>query len=249
MSLLNRAREFFSGPNKNASRERRKLKRMACHQEFLGTREGSTFPLTVIDVGFGGFKVMSEHALGKRGDLLHMRRVATDFQRHLSGVYTTGIMARVAWCKERGNHYEAGLYLPEAPGAMRVSWFKELLKEMGFDEKTVFSQRNSRRHLCRLPAELKLVAPPTLGGLLLDLSPGGALFAAERAAGMGELADLSVRWGSQTLTVEASVVGVRANGTESNTPRWHHSLRFADDINKQQEKVLYGWLQELADHE
>ena len=151
MGILQRARKLFRGPDRRASRERRRLKRVACHQSFVCTRGEESFPLTVVDVGFGGFKVQSEHPLGERGDLLHLRRVATDFRRHLTGPYTTGLMVSVAWVKacEDGT-YEAGFYLPQAPGSMRINWFRELLSELGMNEREVFSKRASRRHRCRL---------------------------------------------------------------------------------------------------
>lgn len=249
MSILHRARRFFSGPNKNASRERRKLKRMACHQAFLCTKGEVSFPLTVIDVGFGGFKVMSEHPIGKRGDLLHLRRVATDFKRHLTGAYTTGLMVRVAWAKESDGHFEAGLHLPEAPGSMRISWFRELLSEMGFDEKAVFTQRHNRRHRCRLPSEFSVQGRPVQGGLLLDLSSGGGMFGAAKAANMGDQGRLSARWGSKELLLDVTVVGLRANNIDEAGPRWLHSVKFEENFGKAQESILYAWLEELARNE
>lgn len=246
MGLLRRARRFFSGPDKESSRERRKLKRIACHQQFLGTRGKESFPLTVIDVGFGGFKMVSDRHPGERGELLHLRRVSTDYQRHLGGVYTTGIMVRVAWVKTLGDGgYEAGLHLPQAPGTMRISWFKELLSELGMDEKEVFSKRNSRRHRCQLPATLEQGSMPACEGLVLDLSQGGALFGCARAVAMGENVKLSVVWGRQTLDAEAVVLGVRQNSTGGGGGRWLHSLRF-EPLEKKAEVVLSGWIEELA---
>lgn len=245
MSILQRARQLFQGPDRSASRERRKLKRVACHQRFQATRGELSFPVTVMDVGFGGFKVCSEEAPGERGDLLHLRRLSTDFRRHLTGAYTTGLMVRVAWVKKTEDGFEAGLHLPQAPGSMRISWFRELLKEMGFDEKTVFTQRNNRRHRCRLPSELALKGSPDMEGMLLDLSSGGCLFGGVRAATMGSEGLLSARWGSKELKVEVTVVGVRSN-THDEGPRWLHSLKFRGELSKPQEQVLFKWLDELA---
>ncbi len=246
MSLFQRAKKFFAGPDKKAARERRKLKRIACHQEFICTRAGEAFPVVVVDVGFGGFRVTSKQSLGKRGDILHLRRVATDFQRHLTGAYTTGLMVRVAWVKELEGSFEAGLYLPEAPGTMRISWFKELLKELGFDEKAVFSKRSTRRFRCRLPGELTCGPLPGGSGTVLDLSPGGGLFGAGKAAPMGVKASLHVRWGEEELELPVTVLGVRANALESQGGRWLHSLRFEENLSKRQERILYAWLEELA---
>lgn len=250
MGILQRARKFFSGPDKIASRERRKLKRMACHQSFVCTRGKESFPLTVVDVGFGGFKVQSEVSPGERGELLHLRRVATDFRRHLTGAYTTGLMVRVAWvkkCEEGG--YEAGLYLPQAPGSMRISWFKELLSELGMDEKEVFSKRVSRRHRCSLPASIRFGSTPEQQGVVQDLSPGGALFAAAKAAPMGEQVEFRVVWGRKALVLKATVVGVRPSEAHQGGPSWLHSLKFEAELDKKQERILYGWLEELAANE
>ena len=245
MSILQRARQLFQGPDRSASRERRKLKRVACHQCFQATRGELSFPVTVVDVGFGGFRVWAEESPGERGDLLHLRRLSTDFKRHLTGAYTTGLMVRVAWVKKTEDGFEAGLHLPQAPGSMRISWFRELLQEMGFDEKTVFTQRSNRRHRCRLPAELTLKGFPELSGLMLDLSSGGCLFGGTKAATMGSDGILQVRWGSREFKVEVSVVGVRSNPHEEG-PQWLHSLKFCDELSKLQEKMLYRWLDELA---
>ena len=248
MSILRKARQWLNGPDKKASRERRKLKRVACHQSFQATRGKESFPLTVVDVGFGGFRVVSEQSVGKRGDLLHLRRLATDYRRHLTGAYTTGLMVRVAWVKPTEEGFEAGLHLPQAPGTMRISWFRELLQEMGFDERTVFTQRNQRRHRCHLPSELRLEGFPVSTGLLLDLSSGGGLFGAEKSCLMGCDGTLSVTWGSRRLEIETNVVGVRSNPLKQG-PRWLHSLKFAGPLNRDQEKILYGWLEELARNE
>lgn len=246
MGFLHRARQFFSGPNKQASRERRRLKRIACHQSFLGSRGGETFPLTVTDVGFGGFKILSDQHPGERGDLLHLRRVATDFQRHLTGAYTTGLMVRVAWVKPlQGGGYEAGLFLPEAPGSMRISWFKELLSELGMDEKDVFSKRQSRRHRCRLPATIAVGSLPPQEGFLFDLSPGGGLWGSAKAASMGEVVELSVVWGRGRLNVSATILGVRRSDVDEGGNRWLHSLKF-ESLDKASERTLFTWLEELA---
>lgn len=249
MGILHRARRFFSGPNKESSRERRKLKRIACHQAFLGTKGENTFPLTVTDVGFGGFKILSEQHPGERGELLHLRRVPTDFQRHLGGVYSTGVMVRVAWVKRLAEGgYEAGLYLPQAPGTMRISWFRELLSELGMDEKDVFSKRHSRRHRCRLPATIGAGPVPPCDGLMLDLSLGGGLFGCGKAAPLGESVELSVVWGRHKLTTRAAILGVRQNTLDEGGGRWLHSLKF-EGLDKKSEGVLLAWLEELARHD
>lgn len=249
MGILKRARRFFSGPDKKSSRERRRLKRMACQQAFVCTKGEESFPLTVLDVGFGGFKVLTEHPVGERGDLLHLRRVSTDFRRHLTGAYTTGLMVRVAWTKRDGEYYESGLHLPEAPGSMRISWFKELLSELGLSEKEVFTQRNTRRHRCHLPARLTCGPVPEHQGTLLDLSPGGCLFGSNVAAPMGKVAELSVVWGVKELSLSVEVVGVRPNNVEEMGSKWLHSLKFQGELSRSQEKILYSWLEELADNE
>ena len=245
MGILQRAKRFFGGPDKAASRERRKLKRMACHQEFVCTKGKQQFPVVVVDVGFGGFRIQSDQSVGQRGDLLHLRRISTDFRRHLTGAYTTGLMVRVAWVKSSSEGFEAGLHLPEAPGSMRISWFKELLSELGLDEVAVFTKRSNRRHRCRLPAQISQGDIPTQEGLMLDLSSGGGLFAAAKASPMGEGVKLQVTWGRQQLEASAEIVGVRPNPASDGAPGWLHSLKFQEDLTKKQERLLYAWLEDL----
>lgn len=218
---------------------------MACHQEFVCTKGERKFPVTVVDVGFGGFKIQSNQVIGERGDLLHLRRVSTDFRRHLTGAYTTGLMVRVAWVKSCQEGFEAGLHLPEAPGSMRISWFKELLSELGLNEVAVFTKRNSRRHRCLLPAKITQGDIPAQDGHLLDLSSGGGLFGASRPAPMGQAVTLAVKWGRQDLSLQAEVVGVRKGDGEAVGSAWLHSLKFQEPLSAKQQRVLYGWLEEL----
>lgn len=248
MGFLNLARSLFVGKQSPASRERRKLKRVACHQAFQATRGEQSFELTVVDVGFGGFRAQCEVSPGSRGDLLHLRRVATDFRRHLTGAYTTGLMVRVAWVKKTETGYEAGLHVPQIPGSMRISWFREMLGEMGFDEQTLFSKRVARRHRCRLPGELNLVGAPKLEGMLLDLSVGGGLFGTLTAAAMGQEGEMLVKWGSRSLLLPVTVVGVRA-GASSADPKWLHSVKFNGSLKAAQERELSAWLEEFSRNE
>lgn len=249
MGILKRAKSFFTGPDRSASRERRKLKRIACQQQFLATRGKESFPLTVVDVGFGGFRVLSDDPLGERGTLLHIRRLPNDFRRHLTGAYTSGLMVKVAWVKASEGQFEAGLSVPETPGSMRLNWYRELLGELGFDEKTVFSKRASRRHRCRLPAELRCGELPPQKGILLDMSSGGALFGEGKAAPMGTPATLAVEWGRERLELGVGVVGVRTNTLDDSVPRWLHSLKFEEGMSQGQEKILFRWLEDLAEND
>lgn len=255
-NILRKAQNFFAGPKRRsvlagrkAASERRRLKRMACHQSFLCSKGGDSHPITVVDVGFGGFRVRADKPLGKRGDLLHLRRISTDFRRHMTGAYTTGMMARVAWVKEDEDGHEAGLYLPEAPGSMRISWFRELLKELDLDEKSVFSQRTARRHRCKLPGSIAVDGQVTQNGTVFDLSAGGGLFGTTKAATMGAEGDFEVVWGAKTLRLRAEVVGVRQGPLFGQGPGWLHSLKFQEELPKEAEQILYRWLDELSRNE
>jgi hypothetical protein len=248
-SLLQKARSLFAGPDRRASLERRKIKRLACHQSFVCSSGKLSWPVTVVDLGFGGFKVRSAVSLGKRGDLLHLRRVCADHIKKLGGSYTTGLMARVAWSKRDDDGYETGLYLPEAPGSMRIRWYKELLQELDLDETEIFSKRSTRRRRCRLPATISTGALPSATGMVFDLSAGGALFAAPAPAMLGSSGHLDVQWGVKRLNVEISVVGVRPSDANELDLRFLHSLKFEEPMSQASETTLYRWLEELAQNE
>lgn len=202
--------------------------------------------MTVTDLGFGGFKIRSETSVGERGDLLHMRRVATDLTKKLGGSYTTGVVVRVAWSKADESGWETGLYLPAAPGSMRIRWFRELLSELGLDETQVFSKRESRRHLCRLPATFRCASEESFEGMLLDLSSGGGLLATRESMKLGDSGILSVLWGVKRLEMNVSVVGVRVDAASNQGLGWHQSVRFEEPMGESQAKVLAQWLEELA---
>lgn len=248
-SLLQKARGLLARTDRRASMERRKIKRLACHQNFLCTSANDSFPVMVVDIGFGGFKVRSARPLGKRGDLLHLRRLSQDHTKKLGGSYTTGLMVRVAWSKKDEDGWECGLSLPEAPGSMRIRWFKELLEELHLDETEIFSKRSARRHRCRLPATISTGALPSVSGLALDLSAGGVLFAAPAPAMLGSCGELEVTWGAKVFKAEVSVVGVRpAEATEIEL-RFLHSLRFEDGMEEATERLLHRFLSELAEND
>lgn len=235
--------------DRRASMERRKIKRLACHQNFLCTRGGESFPVIVVDVGFGGFKVRSSAPLGKRGELLHLRRLSEDHTKKLGGSYTTGLMVRVAWTKHDEDGWESGLSLPEAPGSMRIRWFKELLEELRLDETEIFSKRSARRHRCRLPATIATGALPSVSGMVFDLSSGGVLFAAPAPAMLGSCGELQVTWGAKVLKAEVSVVGVRPAEASELELRFLHSLRFEDGMDEATEKLLHRFIGELAEND
>lgn len=248
-SLLQKARGLFTAPDRRAAMERRKVKRLACHQNFLCSAGRMSWPVTVVDLGFGGFKVRSAVCVGKRGDLLHLRRLSPDHVKKLGGSYTTGLMVRVAWTKKDEDGWESGLYLPEAPGSMRIRWFKELLKELDMDETEIFSKRSTRRHRCRLPAFISTGALPAVTGMVFDLSSGGALFAAPAPGMLGSSGHLEVEWGPKKLKTEVSIVGIRPSEANELDLRFLHSLRFEDPIDKATETLLYRWLEDLAQND
>lgn len=253
-SLLQKARGLFTprgggvlgqGLLRRASLERRKIKRLACHQSFVCSNGKESWPVTVVDLGFGGFKIRSQADIGRRGDYLHLRRLSADHTTRLGSSYTTGLMARICWSKKDDDGWELGLSLPEAPGSMRIRWFKELMQELGMDETEVFSKRVTRRHRCRLPATMAGALPP-VSGMLLDLSPGGGLFASSQAALMGSSASLRVEWGVKVLSVDVTVVGVRPAPARELELRFLHSLKFEAEMDAENEAILCRWLEELA---
>ena len=248
-SLLKKARGLFAGPDRRAAVERRRIKRLACHQSFLCCSGELKLPVTVVDLGFGGFKIRSTVSVGKRGDLLHLRRLSDDHVKHLGSSYTTGLMVRVAWTKRDEDGWESGLYLPEAPGSMRIRWFKELLQELRMDETEIFSKRNTRRHRCRLPATISTGALPSVSGMIFDLSSGGALLAAPVPGMLGSCGTLQVQWGPKKLETEISIVGIRPAEASELELRFLHSLKFSEPMEKTAESLLYRWLAELAEND
>lgn len=175
-----------------------------------------------------------------------MRRLSQDSTRKLESSYTTGIMVRIAWTRKYSGGWESGLYLPEAPGSMRIRWFKELLLELGVDEKEIFSRRASRRGRCRLPAVLSTSALPQASGMVLDLSLGGALFAGTASSILGSSGTIEITWGLDKTLFPVTIVGIRPAEARELEFRYSHSLRFIEPIGTANERVLYRWLEELV---
>lgn len=245
-NLLRKAQGWFRRRDRIAALERRRIPRLACHQSFVCHTGQREFLVTVVDLGFGGFKIRSAVPVGERGVLLHLRRVSADSVKRLGGSYTTGLMARVAWTKQDQDGWESGLCLPDAPGSMRIRWYKELLAELEIDEKSVFSRRANRRHRCRLPATISTGALPSVRGMVCDLSSGGALWAAPASGMVGSTGRLVVQWGVHQLDLEVTIVGVRPAEVQVLDLPFLHSLRFQGPLPVAQESVLHRWLEELA---
>ncbi len=246
-----RVKGLFGAPSRRARMlERRRLKRLPVHQLFECRDGTSVWELRVIDVSFGGFRVLSPEPLGERGKPLHLRRLSTEVRALHGAAYSTGVMVEIAWSRPYPHApglHEHGLTLVQAPGSMNLDWYRQLLKELGLDGEAIFDRRRQRRFRCSLPGRFLIDAGlAAREGVVGDLSLGGALWVAEGILPVGSSGSLGMEWGERRLDLPVKVTGTRRAET---TGRWLHSLELRTPLGRERQFELEAWLQELDDVE
>jgi hypothetical protein len=87
------------------------------------------------------------------------------------------VFCTVRWCRPHpdGVRFEAGLLFMKSAARTEKTWSKYLLREMGFDEKALFTRRKQLRTGVAIPAEVLLGRAPSIHGTVLNLGAGGCL--------------------------------------------------------------------------
>lgn len=228
--MLQRLREllegvvaFFQVRSSGKADERRRLIRLRCDYQVQCVVDKEQFAARVIDMGLNGMRLRLEPKL-KPG--------STIFVYHPSRadkVENEYVLCLVRWCRKthKGDDMEAGLQYADTPGNMRRSWVKFLLKELGFDERAIYTRRKSIRADAHLPAQLYAEDGREMQVTLLNLGAGGALIQA--AQGWGDHTRVRLRVGpyEKMRPLELPAVVLHAKRANEQAP-YLLSLRFTE---------------------
>lgn len=173
--LLSGVIDFIQVSGAEAADERRRLIRLRCEYSVQCVVDQQQFSAVVLDMGLNGMRLKLDHKL-KPGSTIFV------YHPNKSGdgarPESEYVLCLVRWCRKRreGEGMEAGLQYADTPGNMRRSWVKFLLKELGFDERAIYTRRKSIRVDARLPGRVLTEDGRATEGVVMNLGAGGALF-------------------------------------------------------------------------
>lgn len=212
--------------------ERRRTTRVDCCYQVHCGLESQKFDVSVINMGLGGMRIISEVRLLPE-QLLQLSQPAGGFGQ---------IGAEVVWSRPRvrGQDFEAGLVYRDDLLKMENSWVKAALQRLGFETSTLLERRRSPRFATSVGCQLYVKEQPS-PCLMRDLGLGGALLRAEASiegADEGTLVALEVGIGDRQL-LNGRIVYARA--LEGNAMQY--GLCFdTDQWTQQQARLVEGYL-------
>ncbi len=211
--------------------ERRRLIRVKCDYDVSCIIGSRNFPAKVVDMGLNGLRLEIPSRLKKGSTVyIHHPKPSNRFSNE-------HVMCTVKWCRKqaRSSQLEAGLQYADTPGNMRRSWVKFLLKELGFEERAIYSRRKAIRAPSALEARCRLESGEFVAGKVINLGIGGALFESQEAYGPGQAVRLEIDPPKRfrPLAVEAMVITT----VKQPDGGFHLSLRFADPTPKEVEQL------------
>lgn len=170
--LLDGVVSFFQGRGGATAEERRRLIRVRCDYQVQCQVGETRLPARVVDIGLNGMRLLLEQRVKSPASM------QVHHPSSVLGFDSEEVVCHVRWCRKRrkGDGYEVGLQYADTEGNVRHSWVKYLLKELGFDERSIFTRRKSIRAQASLPAQIVDGAGGRLQGIVVNLGAGGALF-------------------------------------------------------------------------
>lgn len=220
--------------------DRRKIIRLRCRYSVYAVYKGEVLTATAIDMGLQGIRLEVPERL-KKGQTVHLlyRGAAgqppvlklSDVKRDLDNALKAGVECEVTWCRQDRytKKIQAGVSYTDSPSRMSKSWVKKILREIGFDEESIFQRRKIMRVVAQIPF-LARVDQATIKGQVLNLGAGGALLQADEALPP----TLELRIGPykkfNTLTIAGKVVTKRHESTSNS---WLHGVRFQSPDEEQ----------------
>jgi len=169
--LLRGALAFFQVRSQGKAEERRRLIRLRCDYKVKCVVDQEQFSAQIRDMGLNGMRLRMTEKL-KAGTNIFVYH-PSNTQR----VENEYVLCLVRWSRKRrdAEDFDVGLQYADTPGNMRRSWVKFLLKELGFDERAIYTRRKSIRADSSIAGVLSLDGSE-FRGTILNLGAGGALF-------------------------------------------------------------------------
>lgn len=201
--------------------EKRRLIRLKCRYPVTCSLEKRAFLATVVDMGLQGMRLEFPERV-KAGQEIHVT-----YNSDAPTFTVDTVRCRAAWCRKgRAGKIEVGVRYEETPANLEHSWVKVILRELGFDEKSIFQRRRQRRAVAMLPAHVDR-GTGRVAARVLNLGVGGALLQAEDFLDKGQRLTLEIgpALGLPILVARAEVVNCRY---EPQSRSWFAGLRFRD---------------------
>lgn len=175
--LLEGVLAFFQGQRGVSPNEQRGLIRLRCDYQVQCQSGPSSCAARVVDIGLNGMRLFVD-ARVEAAAKLRVHAPAS-----FTGPNSESVDCHVRWCRKRRKveGYEIGVQYDGKRGSMRRSWVKFLLKELGFDERSIFTRRKSVRAHGAIQGKLTSTDGREIGGTVRNLGAGGALFEADES--------------------------------------------------------------------
>lgn len=237
--LLDGVVAFFQVRSPSKSEERRRLIRLRCDYQVQCVVDQTSLTARIADMGLNGMRVRLAQKLkpGSKIFVYHPSRAVDKVEEEY-------VLCEVRWCRRRrdSDELEAGLKYADITGNMRRSWVKFLLKELGFDERAIYTRRKLIRADASMTGELISEDGQRLEGTLVNLGAGGALFESSKSfhptckvrMTVGPLGKL------RSLEVSGVILHIRPNSEG----KLHTSIRF-EDLKAAQVKLLGQYVVQL----
>lgn len=214
-------------PETGGTGEKRQLIRLKCRYKVTLSVEKQAFAGNVTDMGLKGMRAEVPERL-KVGTLVHVTYNAESTAFQVDTIKTV-----VAWCrKSKTGKIEVGLQYQDSRTNLERSWVKVILRELGFDERSIFQRRKARRAVAMLPAQVGRVGPRQLPARVLNLGVGGTLLQSDDRFDKGQemTLDIGPALGLPVLIVAGEVVTCRY---EPQSQSWLEGVRFRSMDQKQ----------------
>jgi c-di-GMP-binding flagellar brake protein YcgR len=169
--LLRGALAFFQVRSQSKADERRRLIRLRCDYKVQCVVDQQQFSAQIRDMGLNGMRLRMSEKL-KPGTNIFVYH-PSNTQR----VENEYVLCLVRWSRKHkdSEDFDVGLQYADTPGNMRRSWVKFLLKELGFDERAIYTRRKSIRADSAMEGVINADGQE-FKGMVLNLGAGGALF-------------------------------------------------------------------------
>lgn len=236
--LLDGIISFFQPKGSALPDERRRLIRIRCRYEVRVDWEAQSQQARVVDIGLNGMKLVCPTKIPLKS-ALQVHQPHTD-----GGLNDDHVECVVQWSrKARQGGFEIGVQYSDTKGNMRRSWVKFLLKELGFDERSIFTRRKAIRAQSQFIVQLFGDDGRILDGLCVDLGVGGALF--EGKTSYSAQSAVRMRIGPyrklKVLELPGQIITTRKLGDDKG---YQSSIRFGE-MSSSQVRLLGSYVLQL----
>jgi hypothetical protein len=219
--LLRGALAFFQVRSQSKSDERRRLIRLRCDYKVQCVVDQLQFSAQIRDMGLNGMRLRMAEKLKPGSNIFvyhpsNTQRVENEY-----------VLCLVRWSRKHkdSDDFDVGLQYADTPGNMRRSWVKFLLKELGFDERAIYTRRKSIRADSAMEGVLSYDGQE-FHGMVLNLGAGGALF--ETDANFAPNTKVQLRVGPLGSLKPIWLPGVLLHTKEGDDGALLASIRFQD---------------------